>query len=55
MNVEVLWSGLWPNKKMVLTLPALRNFEIIARYYGSGVAQTHYFRLGRGRAAHFRR
>ncbi len=30
--MEVLWSGVWPNKVLVPTLPALRNFEIIARH-----------------------
>jgi hypothetical protein len=27
----------WPNKRLQLTLPALRNFEIIARHNGLGV------------------
>jgi hypothetical protein len=43
------------NKVLVLTLPALRNFEIIARYNGFVVAQTLYFRSKRGWAAQHRR
>jgi hypothetical protein len=40
---------------MVLTLPARRSFEIIARCYGFVVAQTPYFRSKRGWAAHVKR
>ena len=32
MNAEVLWSGLWPNKQMVPTLPARGSFKICARH-----------------------
>ena len=43
------------NKVLVLTLPALRNFGIIARCYGFVAVQTPYFRSGRWRAAQHRR
>ncbi len=43
------------NKVLVLTLPALRNFSIIARCYGFVVAQALYFRSRRGRAAQHKR
>jgi hypothetical protein len=36
MNSEVLWSSVWPNKQMVLTMPARGSFYIIARHTGLG-------------------
>ena len=44
-----------PNKKMVLTLPALANFGIIARHKSLVAIQALSCRTGRGWAAHFRR
>ena len=43
------------NKVLVPTLPALRNFEIIARHKGLQVVLAAYYRSGRGRAAQHRR
>lgn len=40
---------------MVLILPALRNFEIIARHKSSVVVWASFCRSGRWRAAHLRR
>ena len=36
MTLEVLWSREWPNKRLVLTMPARRSFCICARHYGLG-------------------
>ena len=49
------WKVLWPNKVLVLTLPALRNFCILARHKVWVVVSAAYCRSGRGRAAQHRR
>ena len=54
-NVEVFWSSVWPNKQMVLTLPARCSFEICARHKRLVVASASYCRSGRRWAAHLRR
>jgi hypothetical protein len=51
MNVEVLWSSLWPNKVLVLTLHALCNFYIIARHKGLVVVSAVFCRSGRWRVS----
>jgi hypothetical protein len=47
MNLEVLWSGLWPNKRLVLTMPARRSFNIRARHKHWVVAFASCCRSGR--------
>ena len=36
MNLEVLWSSLWPNKALVLTMPARGSFNMLSRHNGLG-------------------
>jgi len=47
--------GEMANKVLVLTLPALRNFDIRARHKGWVVVSAVFSRSGRGRAAQHRR
>ncbi len=47
MNVEVFWSGVWPNKRLVLTMPARRSFSIRARHKNWVVNFASFCRSGR--------
>ena len=55
MNVEVLWSSAWPNKTLVVTMPARCSFDIIARHKGLVVIGLHPAGQGAGMAPQCRR
>ncbi len=47
MNLEVVWPSAWPNKALVLTMPARGSFDIIARHNGLVVLLALFCRSGR--------